>query len=201
MWGPEAVRKLERQTWSSGIRRLKVLVAGGQDPAFKDARAVEAYNNYLASAGLDADAYRPEYLAAFAIAKQMHTIRQILRGRYGGAELDIRFNVCVPIDHMEHSRMLQVHRKINHVAEDLYRTWIADGWGDNELIDLAASKYDEASPEPTSERRLFAMPEAMAEIASYLGSLETRQGIHAVLDIGAGTTDPLNLQSDGPYSP
>ena len=147
VWGPEAVRKLERESWSSGIRRLKVLVAGEQDLSFRDIRAVEAYNSYLASVGLNAGAYRPEYVAAFALARQMHVVREILTNRYRNAELDIRFNMCVPIYHMEHSRMLGVHNKINHVAEDLYRTWVADGWEDNELIDLAASKFDDAKPE------------------------------------------------------
>jgi len=189
VWGPDAIRRLEDESWSSGIRRLKVLVAGEYDVAFRDIRAVQAYEEHLALAGLKPDSYRPEYLAAVALAKQMHVVRTILTKAYKGAELDIRFNVCVPIDHLEHSRMVDVHRKINLIAEELYNSWMSEGWGDNELVDVAASKFDDAESAASHNGRLFAMPEAMAEIASYLGSLETKRGIHAVIDVGAGTTD------------
>jgi len=36
---------------------------------------------------------------------------------------------------------------------------------------------------------LFGVPEAVAEIASYLVSLQVKNGLHAVIDFGAGTTD------------
>jgi hypothetical protein len=198
VWGPDAIRRLEHESWSSGIRRLKVLVAGEYDPAFRDPRTVTAYEQHLALAGIKPETYRPEYLAAFAIAKQMHVVRNILEKAYKGADLDIRFNICVPIDHLEHSRMVEIHRQINLVAEELYNSWIADGWGDNELVDVAASKFDSPGTGLSANGRLFAMPEAMAEIASYLGSLETRQGIHAVIDIGAGTTDLSIFNLFGP---
>jgi hypothetical protein len=39
------------------------------------------------------------------------------------------------------------------------------------------------------ESRVFGIPEAVAEIASYLKSLEKIEGLHAIIDFGAGTTD------------
>lgn len=198
IWGPDAVRRLEKSSWSSGIRRLKVLVAGEQNPAFRDSQAVQEYNRYLEAVGLDPSTHRPEHLAAVAVAMQMQRVREVLQERYSGADLDIRFNVCVPIDHMEHAGMLCVQNKINHVAEDIYRTWTADGWEPSELVEVAAAKFDDASPDSSPDDRLFAMPEAMAQIASYLDSLETEQGIHAVIDIGSGTTDLSIFSLMGP---
>ena len=84
------------------------LVAGQHDPAFRDERATQAYNEYLARVGLDPTSYRPEHLAAVAIAKQMYLVRGILAKRYRDAELDIRFNVCVPIDQMERAGIMKV---------------------------------------------------------------------------------------------
>lgn len=189
IWGPEAVRLLQKDSWSSGVRRLKVLVAGEVDPAFRDERAAEAYADYLARVGLNADLMHPSHVAALALAKQMHVVRGKLQEVYRESELDLRFNVCVPIDQYEHSLMLGVYHRIHHVAEKLYLSWTADGWDDADLLEVAASHYEGASTTWREDGRVFPVPEAMAEIASYRTSLETRKGIHAVIDIGAGTTD------------
>ena len=198
LWGPDAVRKLEYESWSSGIRRLKVLVAGQQDTAFRDEGAAQAYNEYVARAGLDPTNYRPEHLIAVAIAKQMHLVRRILGNSYPGVEIDIRFNVCVPIDQMERPGIMEVYHRINHVADEMYRSGAVEGWGDTELVDVAASGFEDASTQARADGRLFAMPEAMAEIASYLVSLEMGPGIHAVIDIGSGTTDLSIFNLVGP---
>lgn len=39
------------------------------------------------------------------------------------------------------------------------------------------------------EQKVFAVPEAVASFASYLISLRKRKGLHAIIDLGAGTTD------------
>lgn len=189
IWGHEAVRRLAAAPWSSGIRRLKVLVAGECDRAYRDDRAYDAYVAHLESRGLTPERCSPPHLCAVALAKQMYIVRGHLSEAYRGAELDLRFNICVPIDHLENQVMLGVYHRIHHVAEQLYSDWMSDGWDDTDLLEVAASKYETASAEYRQDGRVFIVPEAMAEIASYLVSLEADPGIHAVIDVGAGTTD------------
>lgn len=46
--------------------------------------------------------------------------------------------------------------------------------------------------------RVFAIPESVAQVASYLESLQRQHGLHALIDFGAGTTDVsiFNLTPD-----
>ena len=190
LWGPEAVRKLDQMNWSSGIRRLKVLVAGESDAEFRDSWTADAYEQYLSSLDLDPGVFRPAYLFAAALARQMRVVHDLLRLRYqAGVELDLRFNICVPIDHYQNNELLGVYHRINHVAEQLYISPDMDVWEVGDLIEIAAAKYDEACPTERQDGRVFAVPEAMAEVAGYLTSLAAQEGIHAMLDIGAGTSD------------
>jgi len=56
----------------------------------------------------------------------------------------------------------------------------------NDLINIA----EKIKPiENDNEKRVFAVPESVAGIASYLISLRQHTGLHALIDFGAGTTD------------
>ena len=59
-----------------------------------------------------------------------------------------------------------------------------------ELIDREWQK----SSDP--DARVFAVPEAVAQVACYFSSLQRESGLHAIIDIGSGTTDVsiFNLQ-------
>lgn len=58
-------------------------------------------------------------------------------------------------------------------------------WVDAAMEAQTTVAYDETDP----ETRVFVVPEAVASIASYLVSLKKRSGLHALVDIGSGTTD------------
>ena len=189
LWGAAAVRALAQQPWTAGIRRLKVLLAGGQDPAFLDRATRQDFRDYLERVGANEDRAKPEHIAAVALGLQMTEVRRTLERQYGGAELDIRFNVCAPIDHIESNAVLATYYRVLNVAQDLYFKWVGDRWSSNDLIEAATELYSTASPEERSSGRVFLVPESVAQVAAYLTSLEAESGVHAVLDLGAGTAD------------
>lgn len=189
VWGADALPLLRRHPWGSGLRRLKVVIAGSKDQRFHDSDASERFRNYLIEQGMSPDRYLPEHIGAAALALQMHAVRRLLQQQYAGRELDIRFNVCVPIDQVERSTVLATYHQMMHVAEQLYLEWLSDGWDGADLVDVAAAKFETANRLERSDGRIFAVPESVAQVASYLVSLEARPGIHSMVDVGAGTTD------------
>jgi hypothetical protein len=174
------------------------VIAGSKDQRFYDSDASEHFRSYLLDHGVSPDQYLPEHIGAAALALQMHTVRRLLQRQYAGRELDIRFNVCVPIDQVERSTVLATYHQMMHVAEQLYLEWLGDGWDGADLIDVAAAKFETASTHERPDGRIFAVAESVAQVASYLVSLEAKPGIHAMVDVGAGTTDLAIFNLAGP---
>jgi len=91
----------------------------------------------------------------------------------------------MPIDHYENNPVREAFIKIFSWAEAIERTWCTNG----ESFDIMQASYDVKPIYDPSESRVHAVPESVAAMASYLTSLRRRSGIHAVIDLGAGTTD------------
>ena len=198
--GVAAGRTLESTAWSSGIRRIKVLVAGAHDESFRDDAAESQFREYLHTLGLAPEVYSPDALAAVMLARQMQSVRTSLESRYQGSEIDIRFNVCIPIEQIQNSAVLSAYTRINNVAQVLVRDWGADDWSNNSLLEVAAAFIENASALEDVNGRLFSVPESVAQVTSYLSSLQSAAGIHAVVDIGSGTTDISIFNLMGPHS-
>lgn len=184
--GIEAAQYLENQPWDSGIRRLKVLVAGRVDNKFKDEILEENYDKYLRAFSLE---YKPEHIAAAFIAYAMRTARRTIEQNYPHFDLDLNFNVCVPIDHIQNNDVKTAFEKIFANAQRVEKHWINDN-DYNALLKLVIEEYDQTIyDENDSDTRIFVIPESIAEVASYTESRALKEGIHAIIDFGAGTTD------------
>lgn len=184
--GIEAAKHLSNKEWDLGIQRLKIIVAGNYDPVFRDNQTINNFNRYLEKNGVR-DKLSAEKLMAVYLAYAMKKTRAIIRTtkEYRDAELDIAFNICMPIDHLENNKVKPVFEKVFLRAEMIEREWSMIPKGFNPL----KASYNLKKKSLDKETRVFAVPEAVAAMASYLVSLRKEQGLHAIIDFGAGTTD------------
>lgn len=184
--GTDAARFLANREWDSGLQRFKVIVAGEYDEAFRDPMTEENYHRYLDDNDC-ADRITADELMALYLAHAMKECRELIEKSpdYRDVELDIAFNICMPIDHIQNNVVNGVFRRIFSKAEGIESAWRISAKG----IDLWASLQGQGEGPQSSEKRVFAIPEAVAAMASYLVSLRKQPGRHAIIDFGAGTTD------------
>ena len=186
--GIPAARQLLDKEWDSGLNRFKVIVAGKYDTKFREPITEEKFHDYLRRNNYDG-IFTAERITTIYVAHAMHLAREIIQGypEYKNIELDISFNICMPIDHIENNNAKPVFERIFSHAETIERKWCQQ----NEDFDLIKASFDldDRLTIDVSERRVFAVPEAVASFASYLISLRRQGGLHAIIDLGAGTTD------------
>jgi hypothetical protein len=183
--GVSAARTLLNKEWNTGLQRLKVVVAGKYDSSFKDPLTEEKYYDHFNNhrrCPID-----PEILTAVFLAYVIRNSRKIIKSlpEYRDLDLDFAFNICMPIDHIENSRLKPVFEKIFSLAELIENRWDKSDEGFDPLKTALLFENRSIDKEP----KIFAVPEAVASFASYLISLRKRDGLHAVVDLGAGTTD------------
>lgn len=186
--GPAAVQELADQHWDRGLRRFKVLVAGQVDPSFEDPITRQGFQKYCIESCCRH--LTPDRLTAIFLAWTMTETRKHICSlpEYQGADIDMAFNVCVPIDQVEKTSVRQEFERIFRWAELIHDEWRKKP---SNFDSLEASYRLENKTDilPKSERRVFSIPESVAQVASYLVSLQRKEGLHAVIDLGAGTTD------------
>jgi|LQYC01.1.fsa_nt_gi hypothetical protein len=184
--GVEAAKELLNKNWDSGFQRFKVIVAGKYDQKFKDDISENNFYEYRDSHGYD-DKFTPERLTAIYLAFVMKKAREIIENFFGDhdALINLAFNICMPIDHVENNKVKIAFEEIFGWAERIETAWRSTPIG----FDPMAASYELEGTPLTITRRVFAVPEAVAEITSYMISLRKRKGLHAIIDLGAGTTD------------
>ena len=197
--GIEAAKLLENEPWDSGLRRLKVVVAGKYEQSFVDPNTKTAFDKYLEQHDIETKTHSPELITSVYLAYAMRQARLAIQNvpDFRNHELDLLFNVCVPIDHMQKRRVLFAFHNILAWAEAIEEAWSQSN-GSFDPLEFARKVKKDVEYCPVdryglmrqdSERRVFAVPEAVAEAASYLTSLQRQEGVHAIIDLGAGTTD------------
>jgi len=187
--GAHAARFLADKPWDTGFRRLKMVVAGKYDEGFKDQVTMNLFRNYLSDALGKSYQFDPEHLTAILLAYAMRTARLEIQKTLEGCELDLIFNICIPIDHFENNHIRNVFEKILATAEVIESEWFY-GFENNNLLEFSKNKFSISKYLPDDPKtRVFAVPEAVAETASYVVSLQVKEGLHAIIDFGAGTTD------------
>jgi len=189
LFGGAAVSYIENDRWGLGIKNLKTLVASKSSDSFKDEISEQLYQEYMASKNLNVEIYTPDLLTGMYLSYLMRRISQNIKRIYSTENIDINFNICMPIDYVQKNAVKERFERVFAVAELIYREW-QDADSDFNLLDTAlkADKnavYDENHP----KTRVFAVPEAVAEMNAYLRSYQKKEGLHAIIDFGAGTTD------------
>jgi len=127
-------------------------------------------------------------ISAIYLAHVMYLANKAISGlpEYASSTLEFDFNICMPIDHIENEAVKVAFENIFKWAEAIYKIWLVR---EESLDPLKASYEFEEAFETFSESRVFAVPEAVAEVASYIKSFRRKEGLHALIDFGAGTTD------------
>ncbi len=180
--GIEAAKYLFDDPWDTGFQRLKVIVAGNCNKDFCDPITNEQYKEYCKACSFARRA-DPEELTAIYLAYAMHMARKYIlkRQEYCDVDVDLAFNICMPIDHIGNNQTKAIFEYIFKKAENIESEW-----------PISQDSYDFYSGSGNSrseESKIFAVPESVAQIASYLQSLQRQEKLHAIIDFGAGTTD------------
>lgn len=185
------------QRWGYGLSRFKMLTAGRVEARFCDRLLDERFSDHVKLAGRDPSSCTPAVISAVYLASVMRRIRRILQRSLSSADLDLRFNMCVPVDQRQNDQVYGTFQKVIALAQLLEQQGedreSAAAWLDRAVEAWAGVRYQETA----SENRVFLVPETIAATASYVTSLVRESGLHALVDIGSGTTDVsiFNLSS------
>lgn len=188
--GDLAAERLSGQPWVSGLSRFKMLVAGQQDEHYLDRACRDRFREHTHEALGDDARCPPEALTATYLAYVMRKVRRYLEHEFGTTDLELWFNTSVPVDQTQKSPVMAAFERVFGIAEMLERdrdgTVTARAWLER-AVDWWESGLEPARQ--SADTRVFVIPEAVAEVAAYLSSLQRESGLHALVDIGAGTTD------------
>lgn len=187
--GDEAESYLADKPWDTGLRFPKLVFAGRYEKAFSDPEVDRAFELNLQAAGPRFFGYGADHIVAAFLAYSMRRARETLQRKFQNSEIDLLFNVCLPVDHVENNVVRHAFEKVLSVSQALESQW-KHSLSASDLLEKCREMYETGEDLPVSEpRKAFFVPESLGAIASYLASLAVRDGIHAVYDIGAGTTD------------
>ena len=187
--GAEAETYLANKRWDFGLRFLKLVFAGRYERKFFDPAVNDAFEENLRTAGVVSSGYEIDHIVVAFLAYVMNRARDALHRKFQDSNIDLLFNVCLPIDHVEDNVIRPAFEKVLRVSQAVEGQW-RDGWSLNYLLEKSRELYQIGESLPAGEEiKVFLIPESVGAIATYLGSLRVRDGIHAVYDIGAGTTD------------
>jgi hypothetical protein len=187
--GDAAARRIGGAAWHSGLAGFKMLMAGLRDERFLDRREYARYQEHVQRATGNEDNCRPDILSAVYLAFVMRKVRLGLAKSLGTSDVDLSFNVCVPVDQRENNAVMETFGVAVAVAQELDRSAdqhvTARHWVDRASTLWSDIKYSEDDP----SNRTFVVPESVASTAAYVTSLQRKPGLHALIDIGAGTTE------------
>lgn len=188
LFGQAAEKCLADKPRTEGVRYLKILLAGTIHQAFYDRDIFEPYQRYVRSFRFVGDEPEPGKLTAAFLAHAMQKAIQTLQASFPGRTVDANFNVCIPIDTFEMKEVKAGFQRVLNVAEKAVLPGdrnLSDGdiWRDVNAF------WEGVGSEERSSSRVHLVPEAVAQMASYVDSLSAEECIHAVIDFGAGTTD------------
>jgi hypothetical protein len=187
--GELAAKRTAANAWGAGLSRLKMLVAGKADVQYLDSSWYDRFREHVRLALGDDSECTPEALSATYLAAVMRRVRVQLQHELGSGDLDLIFNTCVPVDQSERTPVVRSFECVIATAAELEREQAASvpvrAWLARAMQRIPEIAYDVED----DGQRIFLMPEAVATAAGYVTSMRRRSGLHAIVDIGAGTTD------------
>ncbi len=132
---------------------------------------------------------------AFILAVVGRAIRTYYRERDITDNLAFRVFMCAPVAALDQQLSQSVFQDCLTIADEMHA--VLDLTSGNISVQNAFDAYDQASCvgillEPRLCRRSRVVPEVLAEISSFAQSRVAREGVYALVDIGAGTLD-LNV--------
>ena len=198
LFGEEAYKFLEKSKLDHGIRCVKMLFAGEIDPDYKNKELHANFSQYCEEHSIDAKYIKPGYWVTAYLVWIINKITTTLQNKFN-RELNLNFNVCIPLDTYEKDEVRKGFQKAINVVGEIGQIW--NSKNDMSLVEMIAKSWDHAGTEEMEESRIHIIPEAVAQMACYLNSLSVENKIHGVIDFGSGTTDfsifNLSKDSDG----
>jgi len=187
--GLEAAEYLENEPSKKGIFNFKMLFVSEIDRSLKNNSNIKLMKQNLKNEfparileRFNEKKYR--FLVIAYLVYSMRKTREKIALDLPNRQLNISFNVCIPVDYINNNNISYEFNWILATAEFIEREYY-EKHIDFDFIDLVHKniKYDEFNT------RIFDIPETVAEVASYTTSSSLKKGLHALLDFGAGTTD------------
>ncbi len=132
---------------------------------------------------------------AFILGTVGNAIRGYYRERGINDDLAFRVFMCAPVAALDQQLSQSVFMDCLTLADEMHG--VLDFSSGDISVQDAFDAYDQASClgillEERTKRRSRVVPEVLAEIASFAQSKAAREGIYALVDVGAGTLD-LNV--------
>jgi len=166
-----------------------MLLAGQYDGQYLDAAWDERCREYVTAACGPNSGCSPQAITAFFLAFMMRLIRRQLQQLLSNDDLDLVFNSCVPVDQREKPIVYAAFEQSLAVAQEIERTR-RDVEPLRAWLDAATELWESVRyAQDDDANRVFLVPEAAAASAGYIASIRRATGLHAIVDIGAGTTD------------
>lgn len=132
----------------------------------------------------------PLMLGAFYLAYVIKTVRDHIKKQFErDCDLLLTYNMCIPLDYLEEHSTKQDFLRTLFLAEKL-----ADYIDNKCEIGYVMERYTEidrayAEIPSQEERNTFAQPESLSAVMSYAISRVADEGLYAIIDVGAGTSD------------
>jgi hypothetical protein len=187
--GLDAAKYLKDYPQNNGIYDFKMLFASEVDNSMNDNEQIVSMKKRLNSELNDIILKRFNdkvfrFIVVSYLSYAMKEARNYISKELPNRILDITYNVCIPVDYVNNNIILKEFKKLLATSEFIEREHY-EIHNDLEFIDLVYRniEYDE------NKSRVFDVPETVAEVASYTKSTSLKEGLHAIIDFGAGTTD------------
>lgn len=187
-FGVSAAKSIEQGSDDTALYMMKMVLAG---VALHDAPTVsEVGQDYCSHASIEdfkrllQGEWTVDALVTGYLAYIMDLVKEQIVQRLRQQDIDLRFNVCVPIDYIENNPVRKEFMKVVEVAHKVHSK---SKQRDLNWLQSQLGVWKESAD--SSDKRAFIIPETVAQMASYHTSLEASNGIHALIDFGAGTTD------------
>jgi hypothetical protein len=194
LFGIDAEKHLQNRPFNEGLRALKMVVAGRIAKEFFTPYEDARYEEYIRKKGCDPALLDPKRITSMYLAYAIREVRKRLKHEFNSDRLQIVYNINMPIHHMEHEGVRRAFEHIFAWAEEIERSLPPD-YSNSDLFRLSEetkkARYGRIDGwgRQNQEAKVFAVPESVAQAESYLSSLRVRKGIHALIDLGAGTSD------------
>ena len=132
----------------------------------------------------------PLELGTYYLAYVIGHVKEQVKKRFGNTyDLNVTFNMCVPIDYLQHGGVKETFNRSLFFANYLSES-IENGSDLAELKKLLKNWMTISQPSQDQESRsTFVQPETIVAIFSYVMSPLADDGLYAIADVGAGTTD------------
>lgn len=186
--GNEAAAYLTDKPWDDGFTRFKVVMAGKLSEEFRNDLLEAQYEEYAGRVAGDPTLGNAEWITAAYLAYVMRKTRSHLIRTLQTKNLDIRFNVCMPLQHRMTETVWEHFNSVLAVAQHTYRSCDANATS-HELFEFVRNCFGSITYGRDGDNRVFAISESLAQIYAYKKALGRYKGIHALIDIGGGSTD------------